>query len=149
MITPLDIENKKFAKQIMNGYSVDEVDEFLDEVIIDYSKYYRESVENKAKIEDLTARIENYKNIEETLQNALIMAQTTAEDIKKVAEQKAERIVADAKGDAEKQITQINAEIIEGKKEFENSKKQFEIYKVKMESLLIAQLELLKDGTEV
>lgn len=149
MITPLDIENKKFAKQMMNGYSVEEVDEFLDEVIVDYSKYYRESAELKAKVEDLNGRIENYKNIEETLQNTLVMAQTTAEDIKKVAEQKAERIIADAKGDAEKQITQINSEIIEGKKEFENSKKQFEIYKAKMESLLIAQLELLKDSTEM
>lgn len=149
MITPLDIENKRFAKQMMNGYSVEEVDEFLDEVIVDYSKYYRESVELKTKIEDLTARIDNYKNIEETLQKTLVMAQTTAEDIKKVAEQKAERIIGDAKGDAEKQIAQINAEILEGKKDFENSKKQFEIYKAKMEALLIAQLELLKDGTEI
>ena len=32
MITPLDIENKKFAKQMMNGYNVDEVDDFLDEL---------------------------------------------------------------------------------------------------------------------
>ena len=32
MLTPLDIENKRFAKQIMNGYSVEEVDEFLDQV---------------------------------------------------------------------------------------------------------------------
>ena len=27
MLTPLDIENKKFSKQIMNGYNVEEVDE--------------------------------------------------------------------------------------------------------------------------
>ena len=33
MITPLDIENKKFSKQMMNGYNVDEVDEFLDELV--------------------------------------------------------------------------------------------------------------------
>ena len=31
MITPLDIENKRFSKKI-NGYSVEEVDEFLDEI---------------------------------------------------------------------------------------------------------------------
>ena len=40
MITPLDIENKKFAKQMMNGYSVEEVDEFLDDLTIDYTKNY-------------------------------------------------------------------------------------------------------------
>ena len=32
MITPLDIENKKFSKQMMNGYSVEEVDDFLDDL---------------------------------------------------------------------------------------------------------------------
>ena len=42
MITPLDIENKKFNKQMMNGYNVEEVDNFLDEVLEDYEKNYRE-----------------------------------------------------------------------------------------------------------
>lgn len=39
MYTPLDIENKKFAKQMVNGYNVEEVDDFLDELTIDYEKY--------------------------------------------------------------------------------------------------------------
>lgn len=34
MYTPLDIENKKFAKQMVNGYNVEEVDDFLDELTI-------------------------------------------------------------------------------------------------------------------
>ena len=41
MITPLDIENKKFSKQMVNGYNVDEVDEFLDEITADYEKLYK------------------------------------------------------------------------------------------------------------
>ena len=47
MYTPLDIENKKFAKQIMNGYSVEEVDDFLDQLTVDYEKMYKEASENK------------------------------------------------------------------------------------------------------
>ena len=50
MYTPLDIENKKFAKQMMNGYSVEEVDEFLDELTLDYEKLYKQSNENNTKI---------------------------------------------------------------------------------------------------
>ena len=42
MITPLEIENKKFSKQMMNGYSVEEVDEFLDELTVCYEKLYKE-----------------------------------------------------------------------------------------------------------
>ena len=47
MLTPLEIENKKFAKQMMNGYNVDEVDEFLDLLTADYEKLYRENAESK------------------------------------------------------------------------------------------------------
>ena len=45
MLTPLDIENKKFSKQMMNGYNVDEVDDFLDELTADYEKLCRENSE--------------------------------------------------------------------------------------------------------
>ena len=91
MITPLDIENKKFSKQMMNGYSVDEVDEFLDDLTADYEKAYKESSELRARVDEL------------------------------------------------------NNEITIKEKELADVKKQFDIYKAKMESLLISQLELLKD----
>lgn len=83
MLTPLDIENKKFSKQMMNGYSIDEVDDFLDELTIDYEKMYKELQETKSKVEELNKNLEHYKNIEETLQSTLIMAQSTAEEVKK------------------------------------------------------------------
>ena len=145
MITPLDIENKKFSKQMMNGYSVEEVDDFLDELTADYSKNYKEATELRTKVEELTKSLEHYKTIEETLQNTLIIAQTTADDVKKVANQQAEQIINEAKATAQKQASDLDNEIIGKKKELEDVKKQFDIYKAKMESLLISQLELLKD----
>ena len=145
MITPLDIENKKFSKQMMNGYSVEEVDDFLDDVTVDYGKNYKEITELKAKVEELNKSLEHYKTIEATLQNTLVMAQTTAEDVKNVAKQQADQIVSEAKSVAQKQVDELNNEIIAKKKELEDVKKQFDIYKAKMESLLISQLELIKD----
>ena len=145
MITPLDIENKKFSKQMMNGYSVDEVDDFLDDLTLDYTKIYKESTELKAKVEELTKSLEQYKNIEQTLQSTLLMAQTTAEDVKKVAKQQADQIINDAKEIAKQQAIELENEIMAKRKELDDVKKQFDIYKAKMESLLISQLELLKD----
>ena len=124
MLTPLDIENKKFSKQMVNGYSVEEVDDFLDE---------------------LTQSLAHYKNIEETIQSTLVMAQSTAEDVKNVARQQAEQIVKDAKGNAQKEADGLVQEINMKKKELDDLKKQFDVYKAKMEALLISQLELLKD----
>ena len=145
MITPLDIENKRFAKQMVNGYSVEEVDDFLDELTADYSKNYKEVNELRAKVEELNNSLVQYKTIESTLQNTLVMAQSTAEEVKNVAKQKADQIVEEAKANAQKQVDELNNEIILKQKELDDVKKQFDIYKAKMESLLISQLELIKD----
>lgn len=145
MITPLDIENKKFSKQMMNGYSVEEVDDFLDDLTVDYTKNYKEITELKTKVEELNKSLQHYKTIEDTLQNTLLMAQTTAEDVKNVAKQQADQIISEAKGTAQKQANDLENEILAKKKELEDVKKQFDIYKAKMESLLISQLELIKD----
>ena len=145
MITPLDIDNKRFSKQMVNGYSVEEVDDFLDELTADYSKNYKEVNELKAKVEELNNSLVQYKTIESNLQNTLVMAQSTAEEVKNVAKQKADQIVDEAKVNAQKQVDELNNEIIMRQKELDDVKKQFDIYKAKMESLLISQLELLKD----
>ena len=145
MITPLDIENKKFGKQMMNGYSVEEVDDFLDDLTVDYSKNYKEISELRSKVDELNASLAHYKTIEATLQNTLLMAQETAEEVKNVAKQKAEQIVLYAKSVAEKKVNELNNEILAKQKSLDDIKKQFDIYKAKMESLLISQLELLKE----
>ena len=145
IITPLDIENKKFSKQMMNGYSVEEVDDFLDELTACYEKIYKDSNESKDKIKELEGKLEHYKQIEGTLNNTLIMAQTTAEDIKNVARQQADQIIKDAESDAKQSLTNLEQQIALKQKSLEDLQKQFDVYKAKMESLLISQLELIKE----
>ena len=144
MLTPLDIENKKFSKK-MNGYSVDEVDNFLDEVTVDYEKLYKDYNENKTKIDELEKELKHFRTIEDTLQNTLIMAQSTAEETKRVAHEKAEQIISDAQTEAKEAVSQLNQAVILKSRELDDISKQFDIYKAKMESLLISQLELIKD----
>ena len=145
MITPLDIENKKFSKQMMNGYSVDEVDDFLDDLTVEYEKLFKDNAEYRTQLEKLKEDVSHYKAIENTLQSTLIMAQTTADEVKEVASKKAEQIIAEAKMTAEKEVNNLNNQIVIKQKELDDIQKQFDVYKAKMESLLISQLELLKD----
>ena len=63
MITPLDIENKKFSKQMMNGYNVDEVDEFLDQIMQDYETNYKELASMKTKVDEFGGPIDAAKII--------------------------------------------------------------------------------------
>ena len=148
MITPLELENKRFAKQKIGGYSVSEVDDILDDLTVEYGKLYKENLELKANQETLNNDVGQYKNIENTLQNTLIMAQKTADEIQEVAKQKAEQIIKDAELTARSTVEEINTQILMKQKEIEDLKKQFEVYKAKMESLLISQLEMLKDSKE-
>lgn len=145
MLTPLDIENKKFSKQMMNGYSVEEVDDFLDELTEDYEKLYKEVSENKNKLDELTESIGKYRNIENTLQNTLVMAQTAADDMKNAAKKEAEQIINEAQTEAKQAAMELEQKINLKKKELEDLEKQFDVYKAKMEALLISQLELLKE----
>ena len=145
MLTPLDVENKKFSKQMMNGYSVEEVDEFLDEIAVDYGKKNKELTETARKVGDLEKELEKYKNIESTLQNTLVMAQSTAEEVKNVAKQQADQIVTEAKASAQKEANDLEQQITLKRNALDDLQKQFDIYKAKMESLLISQLELIKE----
>ena len=145
MLTPLDIENKRFSKKRVNGYSPEEVDDFLEEVALDYTKQTKELLDANKKIEELIASMQKYRTIEDTLQNTLIMAQTTADEVKKVAKQQAEQIINEAKTSVQKESDSLEQQIIYKRKDLEDIKKQFDIYKAKMESLLISQLELIKE----
>lgn len=145
MLTPLEIENKKFSKQMVNGYSVEEVDDFLDELTKEYEKMYKENSENRTRIEELEESLVKYKAIEDTLQSTLLMAQSTAEEVKNVAKQQAEQIINEAQMAAKQSVEVVEQQATLKRKELEDAQKQFDIYKAKMESLLISQLELLKE----
>ena len=145
MLTPLDIENKTVNKQIMSGYNVDEVQNFMNELLRDYEKLYKENIEYKDKIDMLNQGIQHYKSIEDTLQNALVVAQGTAESVKQNAKAEADNIIKEAELNALKSVDDINKQVVEKRLQLDETKKQFDVYKAKMEALLISQLEILKE----
>ena len=102
----------------------------------------------KEKLDETLNNLSQYKSIESTLQSTLFIAQSTADDIIKVAQQQATQIVKDAETGAREAVNELNQEIALKQKELDDLKKQFDVYKAKMESILISQLELLKEVNE-
>ncbi|HHW47042.1 MAG TPA: DivIVA domain-containing protein [Clostridiaceae bacterium] len=145
--TPNDLQNLTFKKSFM-GYSEDMVNEVLDKIIEDYSAYIRENIELKDKVALLNEGLQHYKTIEESLQNTLIAAQQTSEDIKKNAYEKAENIIKEAEVKAQKIINDANQEVVKIKFEYEELRKKLYVFKSKAEALLLSQLEILKQMTE-
>ncbi|NLL04477.1 MAG: DivIVA domain-containing protein [Clostridiaceae bacterium] len=141
--TPNELQNLTFKKSV-RGYSEDMVNEVLDKIIEDYTAYIHENRDLKDKLETLNQAIQHYKNIEESLQNTLIVAQQTSEDIKKNGYMKAENIIKEAEIKAQKIINDANQEVIKIKFEYEDTKKKLHVYKSKAEALLHSQLEVLR-----
>lgn len=141
--TPNDLDNMKFKKSL-RGYDEDQVNGVLDNVIQDYELYIKENIELKDRISVLNEGIQHYKNIEESLQNTLIVAQQTGEEIKKNSYDKAENIVKEAEIRAQKIINDANQEVIRIRFEYEEMKKRLHLFKTKSETLILSQLELSK-----
>lgn len=146
--TPNDLQNITFKKSLVGGYNEDNVNDVLDKVIEDYSAYIRENIELKDKLALLNEGLQHYKTIEESLQNTLLVAQQTGEDIKKNAYEKAENIIKEAEIKAQRMISEANQEVIKVKFEYEDMKKKLHIYKSKAETLLLSQLEIIKQMFE-
>ena len=88
MLTPLDLNNKNFSKGF-RGYDTEEVDEFFTKVAKDFERLYQDNVELKDAVERVSAKLEYYQQMESTMQNTLVIAQETADEVKKNSEQKA------------------------------------------------------------
>jgi cell division initiation protein len=98
-LTPLDIHHKEFRNSL-RGYSPEEVDDFLDEVADEFERLFKENIDLNEKLEAASARVREYGALEHTLQNTLVAAQTSAEDIKARATTDAERMVREAEAKA-------------------------------------------------
>lgn len=145
--TPNDLQNLGFKKSFM-GYNEDQVNDMLDKIIEDYSAYIHENIELKDRISVLNEGIQHYKVIEESLQNTLIVAQQTSEDIKRNAYEKAEIIIKEAEVKVQRQISDANQEVVKIRFEYEEMRKRLHIFKSKSETLLLSQLEILKQMFE-
>lgn len=145
--SPNDLQNVTFKKSFM-GYNEDMVNEVLDKVIEDFTAYIHENIELKDRQSVLNEGIQHYKNIEESLQNTLIIAQQTGEDIKKNAYEKAENIIKEAEIKSQKMLNDANQEVVKIRFEYEDLKKKLHIFKAKSETLLLSQLEVLKHMVE-
>ena len=143
MLTPLDIQNKEF-KRTFSGYSMQEVDEFLNLVIDGYEKLYKENMDCKDRITKLEESVNQYKNIENTLQSTLVVAQSAGEQVQKNAEEKAANIIADANNKAKEIVASSFEEVKKLEYRYEELKRGIDVYTAKMTALLESQLGLLK-----
>lgn len=142
-LTPLDIHNKEFTRSF-RGYDEDEVNEFLDQVIKDYEAVLQEKKELFERVTQLDEQLEYFKNIEETLNKSILVAQESAEEVRRNAQKEAQLIVKEAEKNADRIINDALAKSRKVMLEIEELKKQASVYRMRFKMLVEAQLEMLQ-----
>ena len=103
MINAKDISSQRFEKAAF-GYKQEDVDEYLNEIASEYSKLQKENEEINKKLQILADKVREYRQDEEAVKDALLMAQKEGHRAITDAKIKADEIVNRAKIEAEKII---------------------------------------------
>lgn len=137
MLSPLDIESKKFIKSTFGGYSKADVEKFMELILVDYEKLYRENIALKDKANTLSDAVDHYKSMEDTMQSTLLVAQSASDEVRSNASEKARLIVEEANGKAGDIIKNANAEMQKSAEKTEQLKRDYILFK----SRIIAEFE--------
>lgn len=140
MITAQDIREKTFAKSF-NGYSMSQVDEFLDELAADISAMSKENAALTAKMRVLVEKIEEYRQTEDSMRLALLSAQKMGAQVESEAQKKADEIVAQARETATRLTRHATQGIANEEAKLEEAKKATARFIEHMQLVCEKQLE--------
>ena len=144
MITPMDIHNKEFETGF-RGYDQEAVNAFMAELVHDYETLYRDNREMTDKIEQLEKRIAQYEKMEATMNDALVLAQETGENVKNSARKEADLIIQEAEQQRRQIIAEAERQLREGCEKYAVIRNEVAVFKARMESLLNSQMQMV-DG---
>ena len=108
MITIDEIKNVSFRKAGRQGYMAEDVDAFIDEVIVAFEQLKKEKTNLVHKIDVLATRVEQYRADEETVRNALLASQKVSDACIREAKEKASKIVREAETKAQQLLVDTN-----------------------------------------
>jgi len=159
LLTPMDIHNHQFKKSI-RGYNENEVDDFLDKIVVDFEKLLRENERLENELNLIAVEIDKYRRLEKTMNDTLLMAQRTADDVISAARKNADEmkentarecqnIREQARLEADKQVKTANAKrdaILEDYSKLVSDKNSFLL---KMRTMLESELAITNHVIEL
>ena len=135
---------EKFSYEA-NGYNRREVNQFISDVIDQTEGIITKCKMQNAEIEKMRAELEHYKALEDTLKVAIIKAEETSDNIKRVAREESEIIITDAKHNASRIVNEalLRAEKIEQRADILES--NMRIFKRKLKLIMEQQMAVVEE----
>ena len=123
MFTPQQIEQVSFSKQTFGGYDMQSVDEFLVPLTEDYITLYKENALLKSKMRVLVGKLEEYRQNEASMKDAIVNAQKTCDKMVKEAEAKCTQMLNEANAAAAENAKNADVLIAEENARVEEAKR--------------------------
>ena len=170
MLTPVDIHNKEFSTSF-RGFNKEDVDDFLDQVVNDYETLYRENNQLRKEIDLNKKQLEQYRQLEKNLQDTLLVAQRTADEVvttantrgeeirqaakqaadnlKREAQLYADKLRQDTEQECKRKIDHAATQIRAAVEEYERIVRERRQFVAKMRNLLQTELGLLDEAYDI
>ena len=145
MLTPQQIEQVSFSKQPFNGYNIQEVDALLEPLVDDYVTLYKENALLKSKMRVLVTKLEEYRQNEASMKDAIVNAQKTCDMMVKEAESKCALMLSEANLAAAENTRNARVMMAEENARVEQARKVAAIHIDELQTQLQFCIEKLED----
>ena len=128
-----------------NGYNKEEINNFVAEVTREYELMLNKLKSRDHEISILKEKLEHYKDLETTLNKAVLIAEDSSNQIKKIARDEAKLIIADAKKNASHIINDALLKAEKTEIEADQLRRSLKIYKARIKQTIEEQLSMVDD----
>lgn len=132
-----------------NGYNKTEVNQFIVEVTREYESMLNKLKSRDKEIDLLKEKLNHYKDLETTLNKAVLIAEDSSNQLKKVARDEAKLIIADAKKNASHIINDALLKAEKTEIEADQLRRSLKIYKARIKQAIEEQLTMVDDVDKI
>ncbi len=129
----------------LNGYDKTEVNAFVDEVTREYEQVLDKLKSRELELKALNERLEYYKTLESTLNTAVLVAEDSSNQIKKIAKEEAKLIIDQAKKNASHILNDALIKAEKTELEADQLRRSLKIYKSRIKATIEEQLTMVDD----
>ncbi|MGJ5712169.1 DivIVA domain-containing protein [Staphylococcus auricularis] len=142
--TPNEIKNKTFTK-VRNGFDDTEVQDYLTQLSDEIERLKEDKQQLEKVIEDKESNLNSYKEVHQSVSDALVQAQQAGEQTKNAAQEQAQATITKAQSEADRIVGDAIEKARRLSFQTEDMKRQSKIFRSRFRMLVEAQLDLLKN----
>ncbi len=143
MLTPQEIQEKRFEKAVFGGYDMGGVDTFLESVVENYTALYKDNAVLKNKLKVLVDKVEEYRSVDDIMRKTLLTAQKNAHDIMEKAQAEATELTTNAQKSIRDKSRAVARDIEQEQARLDAAKQETMRFVTQLRELYQKELDLL------